>query len=310
MVQMTEFTFPSADQKHRIHAVKWVPEGQPRAVLQLIHGIAEYILRYDAFARFMAEHGVYVIGSDHLGHGGSVENDTELGVFAEKDGWDLAVSDIYTLYKETKTLYPDLPYFMLGHSMGSFVLRSFLISYPEAQINGAIISGTGYYAPLVSGAGKWLSEHEIGRKGHVGASTVFQKFSSGPYNKQFKPNRTEFDWLSRDEALVDAYIADPLCGFMPSASMVRDMMGGLGEICRKKNIERMNKEIPVLFIAGDRDPVGSNGKGVQKVYSMFREAGCQDVSIKLYKDGRHEMLNELNKEDVFRDLLEWTTAKL
>lgn len=309
MVQTHEFTFPSTDGEHQIKAIRWAPEGKPRAAVQLVHGIAEHILRYEDFGRFLAERGFIVTGNDHLGHGGSCKTPEEQGFFKESGGWDTVVADVRRLYDETRAAYPDIPYFILGHSMGSFILRTFLIRYNEAPLKGAIISGTGYYAPLVSKMGEMLSAFEVGLHGPRGTSGVFQTLSSKPYNKRFRPNRTEFDWLSRDTAAVDKYIADSACGFAPSASMVRDMMGGIGFICSRKNVDKMQKELPILFISGAEDPVGSYGKGVQKVYKMFLDAGSIDVALKLYPGGRHEMLNELNRDEVYHDLLSWLEEK-
>ena len=309
MVQAHEFTFPSTDGVHEIRAVRWAPKGKPRAAVQLVHGIAEHILRYEDFARFLAERGFLVTGNDHLGHGGSCKSPEEQGFFKESGGWDAVVADVRRLYDETRAAYPDIPYFILGHSMGSFILRTFLIRYNKAPLAGAIISGTGYYAPPVSKMGEMLSAFEVRRHGPRGTSSVFQALSSKPYNKRFRPNRTAFDWLSRDERVVDKYIADSACGFAPSSSMVRDMMGGVGFICSGKNVAEMEKALPILFVSGEEDPVGSYGKGVKKVYEMFLAAGCSDVTLKLYPGGRHEMLNELNRDEVYHDLLAWLEKK-
>ena len=193
--------------------------------------------------------------------------------------------------------------------MGSFLTRTYLCRYP-GTVDGAILSGTGQEsAPLVA-AGKALASL-IGRfRGSDYVSALVNNLSLGAYNKQFKPNRTTADWICRDEAVVDKYLRDPFCTFKPTAGMFRDMMGGLQYIADRNNLARMDKETPVYFLSGDRDPVGAMGKGVEKVVRMFRKAGCRDVSVKLYPEGRHEMFNELNRDEVYADILDWLNSKI
>lgn len=292
-----EFTYPSSDGTHNIHAVLWLPEGRIRAVVQLVHGISEYILRYDPFARYLADHGIAVAGNDHLGHGETAEGPEEYGYF--DDWWDL-VHDVRALRVRMGEEYPEAPYFLLGHSMGSFVVRTYLVDYP-GTLTGAILSGTGQEPAALVGLGKWLTglgdPHKVNR--------LFTALSLGAYNRQFRPNRTGADWICRDEAVVDAYVADPLCSFVPTAGMNHAMMSGLQYVAKKENLARMDRDMPVYFFAGDADPVGASGRGVEKVERWFREAGVRDVEVKLYPGGRHEMLNETNKEAVWADTLAW-----
>ena len=188
--------------------------------------------------------------------------------------------------------------------MGSFLTRTYLIDHP-GTVDGAILSGTGQEpAPLVA-FGKLLAGLECRRLGYDGVSPLVDRLSLGAYNRRFRPNRTSADWLSRDEEQVDAYLADPLCSHKSSVSMFRDMMGGLQYIARRENLARMDPDTPVYFFSGDQDPVGGMGKGVRKVYAMFQAAGCRDVTLKLYPGGRHEMFNELDRQQVFDDLLAW-----
>ena len=298
-----EFTYPSSDGVHQVHAVLWLPEsGEPRGVVQLVHGICEYALRYDPFAQFLTGCGFAVAGNDHLGHGLTAQGPQEYGYF--NDWWAL-VRDVHTLRETVGKQIPGAPYFMLGHSMGSFVARTFLIDYP-GTLTGAILSGTGQEPALTVAAGKLLTglgdPHKVNK--------LFYKLSIGAYNKQFAPARTGADWICRDLAVVDAYLADPLCNFQTTAGMNHAMMSGLQYVAKMENLKRMDKDTPVYFFAGDKDPVGASGKGVEKVARWFREAGVRDVQVKLYPGGRHEMLNETNKEEVYADTLSWLEGHL
>lgn len=303
MANIQEFYYPSVDGVHQIHAVLWLPDNRkPKGVVQLVHGICEYAMRYDSFARFLTEHGYAVTANDHLGHGKSVNNSEEYGYFTE---WTDLVRDVRTLQQKIHGSFQDLPYFMLGHSMGSFVTRTYLIDYPNG-LTGAILSGTGQESALSVAAGKCLTgfgdPHKVNR--------LFSKLSIGAYNQKFAPTRTTADWICRDENVVDTYLADPLCNFSTKAGMNHAMMCGLQYIGDKRNIAKMNLELPIYFFAGDRDPVGAMGAGVKKVARWFREIGMKEVTVKLYPDGRHEMLNETNKTEVYQDVLAWLDTHL
>ena len=309
MPSFTDSSFLSANGKSMIRVRRCTPDDTPRAVIQLTHGIAEHVERYDAFAAFLAAHGFLVVANDHLGHGKSAASDEELGFFSPVRGWDMAVSDMRTLYVATQAEFPALPYFLLGHSMGSFLVRSYLCKYPGG-LAGAIISGTGQQPGLILTAGKAAGKLEIRRHGPQYRSAFLNNLAFGSYNKRCKPQRTEYDWLSRDEAVVDAYVADPLCGFIPSAGLLTDMLGGIQYMETPANVRNMDKAMPVLFFAGEADPVGDYGKGVKKAYASFLAAGMEDVTLKLYPDCRHECLNELNKDEVYADVLAWLESKL
>lgn len=302
MVNRREFTVPSSDGVHQVHAVLWAPGEGPKAVVQLVHGICEYALRYDPFARFLAENGFAVVGHDHLGHGLTAKGSEEYGYFT---GWWDLVHDVRSVQLKVKESYPELPWFLLGHSMGSFVARTFLIDYP-GEVDGCILSGTGQESALTVAAGKLLTglgdPHKVNK--------LFYDLSIGAYNRKFAPARTGADWICRDEKVVDAYLVDPLCNFPTKAGMNHAMMSGLQYVARKKNLTKMDKDTPVYFFAGDADPVGAMGKGVQKVAGWFREVGVKDVTVKLYPGGRHEMLNETNREEVFRDTLAWLESHI
>ena len=309
MPTFEDFTFPSSTGKNTIHARKCTPDGQPRAVIQIAHGIAEHINRYDNFAAFLADNGFVVVGNDHLGHGKSIQSPEEQGIFAEADGWNRVVEDMDRLHDLMRSEYPGLPYIFFGHSMGSFLTRTYLIRHPD-QYDAAIISGTGHQAKPLVFAGNAAAGLMVKMKGPRADGQALNDMAFGSYCKKIPDPRTPFDWLSRDPAQVDKYIADPLCGFVAKVSLYRDMMQGVKFITNQQNINAMSKEQPIYFMSGQDDPVGDYGVGVDKAYKAFCRAGLKDVTIRLYPGGRHEMLNEINKADVYRDILNWLNSKL
>lgn len=301
------FTYPSSDGEHACFAKEWLPDREtPKAIVQIVHGIAEYVERYDDFAQFLAENGYMVVGEDHLGHGKTAA-DGKYGRFAEPSGWDLVLKDIQTLRDIEKKEHPGVPYVMLGHSMGSFLLRHDLIRNP-GNLDAAIISGTGDMSSLLVGFGRWYTRRMVKKLGYDGFSPLVEKLSFGTYNKQFEPARTKSDWISSDTAIVDAYMADPLCQFPITVGLSWELVENMPLIASRKNMEKMDKSLPIYFFSGDKDPVGDSGKGVQRLYDAFRAAGMQDVQLKLYPEGRHEMLNEVNRAEVYADVLAWLEA--
>lgn len=304
-----EFTFLSADGKTPIHAVEWLPEGQVQAVLQISHGVSEYILRYESFAEYLTARGFAVVGHDHLGHGQSVAEGSARLYFGPRGSWNWVVDDIDRRRNLAKEKFPQVPYFLLGHSMGSFLARTYLIRYPGA-VDAAVIMGTGQMSPAIIAGGKAVAVEEARRVGEDRTSPLVDKLAFGAYNKRFAPNRTGFDWLSLNQDNVDRYIADPLCGGNATIGLFREMLGGLSFIAKPENLKRMNLNIPVLFISGEMDPVGDCGKGVQRAYESFRKAGVRDVSLKLYPELRHEILNETCRETVYDDIYQWLAAKV
>ena len=304
-----DFTFESSTGRNTIHALKCLPEGAPKAIVQIAHGIAEHIDRYRDFMAFLADNGYLAVGNDHLGHGKTIADPKEQGFFAEKDGWDYVVKDMEKLHDIMAAQYPGVPYVFFGHSMGSFLTRTFLIKHSD-KYDAAIISGTGHQAkPMVIG-GYAMASLAVKKEGPRAVGYKLNDIAFGSYNKGFENPRTIYDWLSRDPAVVDKYAADPLCGFVATVSLFRDMMGGVKFITDQKNINTMNKDKPIYFMSGDSDPVGENGKGVKKAYQAFCKAGLKDVTMRLYPGGRHEMLNETNKESVYQDILNWLTEKV
>lgn len=305
-----EFRFPSADGSATLYGRSWCTETEnPIGVLQLVHGISEHIGRYDHFAQFMADHGFFVCGEDHLGHGNTPETQEDLGYTSDGNGWVQMTDNVHTLHDRMKARYPDLPYILLGHSMGSFLARSYLIRYP-GTVDACALLGTGQQPGAVLTAGLLACDLEKLRLGKRGRSKLLQNLCFGAYNRQFKPNRTPSDWVCSVEAVVDAYMADPFCQVMPTVTLMRDMLSGIKFNQQKVNLEKMDSKTPILFLSGELDPVGNCGKGVRQAYQSFLDAGCTDVTLKLYPNGRHEMLNEANREQVYQELLDWITKQL
>lgn len=309
MPVFNDFYFNSGTGKNKIHVRRCVPDGVPRAVVQIVHGIAEYIDRYDDFMQFLASNGIVAVGTDHLGHGKSIESPEQKGFFAEKDGWTYVVKDEEILRRAMKDSYPDLPQIVFGHSMGSFMARTHLIRYPGG-FDAAIISGTGNQGAALVAGGLAMGNLVTSLKGPHHYSKLLNNLAFGSYNKIYENPRTDYDWLTRNDEIVDRYIADPLCGFVPTCSLFRDMMTGVKLITTVSNFSAMKKDTPVYFMSGDKDPVGECGKGVKLAYDNFVKSGMKDVSIKLYPDGRHEMLNEINRDEVFSDILNWINSKI
>lgn len=286
-----------------IHYCRWTPEGQPCGVVQIVHGIAEFVERYDEFAQFLNSLGYLVVAEDHMGHGQSIGKGSIRGYF--HGGWFAAVEDTFRLMKDTMAEYPDLPYVLFGHSMGSFMVRTILARHPECGISAAVICGTGWQPGAVLKLGKGLGQLICARVGEQNPSEQLQKIVFGGYNSRVEHPRTDYDWLTRDNQIVDDYVNHPLCGFTSSCGLLRDMLSGLDYIQNPRNLARMKKNLPVLFIAGGDDPVGDFGKGVQKAASAFRKTGMEQVDVKIYPLCRHEILNEINRRDIYQDLAAW-----
>ena len=309
MEMITDFTFSSSDGRSAIHVRLWEPEAPVRAVVQLVHGVAEHIGRYDAFARFLCAHGIAAAGTDHLGHGLTVKDESEKGWFAESNGWDKIVLDEKTLRDTLKKKYPGVPLILLGHSMGSFMARTYIGEYPD-DFDLCILSGTGHTPGAVCRAGRMIARREIRRHGSKYRSMTLQNMAFGSYLKGIENPIGANDWICRDEAVIRAYDEDPLCGFVGTAGLMYDMMSGLALIGSNSHMMKMRKDLPILFIAGEADPVGSWGKGVRTVFDRFKGIGMQDVTIKMYPEMRHEVLNELGREQVWNDVLSWIDGKL
>lgn len=305
------FTFDS-ENGVKIFYYKWSPDDgvKPLAAVQIAHGMAEHAARYERFAEYLAAAGYIVYANDHRGHYKSAGRLDNTGFFAENDGWKLAVNDLHTLTGIIKKENMGLPVYLFGHSMGTFLFRNYLYIYSNEELKGVVLSGTGGNPGILGKVGVMIAKVEKSLKGPRHRSSLLNGLSFGSFNKPFRPNRTDFDWLSRDQAEVDKYVADPYCGFVCTTSFFVDMLGGIIDIHKPENVNKTPKTLPVYFFAGEKDPVGNFSRGVTEVFNMYKNAGLKDVTCKFYKDGRHEMLNELNRDEVFADVKHWLDSHL
>lgn len=300
----TEHELPSKDGIHKLHVVLWEPEGNVRGVLQISHGMIEMIDRYDDFARYLNENGFAVIGNDHLGHGITAGSDADLGYFCRKNMSATVVADLHRITVYAKKHYKDVPLFLLGHSMGSFMARRYIMTY-GSELTGAIIVGTGKQSAFALAAGKIMSALIRLFKGDRYRSKLIGHCIFDGYQKHIESPRTQCDWITRDDAIVDFYCENKYCNFKFTVNGYRTLFEVLTFIQKDKNIRRIPCELPLLFLAGGMDPVGDYGKAVNEVCREYKKKGINDVSMKLYPDDRHEILNELDRKQVYEDVLRW-----
>ena len=309
-MKTTEFSFLSLDGKTTVHAVRWEPDdGQYRAILQITHGMVEYIERYAPFAEYLTGQGFLVVGHDHIGHGHSVADTEQLGYFAEKDPSGILVGDIHQLRHKIQQENPGLPYFILGHSMGSFMLRKYLSFYGKG-LAGAIIMGTGFVDAGKTGAGLILVRMLSRLEGSDSRSKVAQQLLYGPAYQGFDltGENTADSWLSRDTEMVKKYYADPGCTFAFTLNGYEGLLDAVRYSCKEENAEKIPKDLPILLASGGNDPVGDLEKGVRKVQQLYQKVGIQDLDCIIYEGARHEILNEVNRQQVFADLYTWLDA--
>lgn len=285
----------------------WLPEEKPVAVLQIAHGMAEFADRYDDFANFLNKNKIAVYANDHRGHGKTAGSLEKVGYFAKKDGWMKVVDDMRIFTDLIRKEHKNTPFFLLGHSMGSFLARTYITKYDD--IDGVILSGTAQNPPAIIGAGKFMSFiNSLFMNGHK-ASKFFDNMSFGSFNKPFE-KEGPMSWLSRDKEEVKKYNDDPFCGFVCSLRFFRDLFSGLAYISKYKNNENIRFTLPIYLIAGSQDPVGNNGEGPRKVANTFRHWHIEDVELNIYRGARHEILNETNKQDIYKDVLEWINFRI
>jgi len=301
-MKTADFTFRAPDGAS-LHVSGWAVDS-PKAIVQVIHGMAEHGSRYARLAGALAAAGHTTYAHDHRGHGQSISEASPAGHLADNDSWTRIVEDAHAINREIARRHPGLPIIVLGHSMGSFVLQQLLFEHPDDMV-AAALSGSNGKPPAKAAAGTIVARIERARLGRRRPSPLLTRLSFGDYNKAFAPARTEFDWLSRDPAEVDAYIADPLCGFPVSTQTWVDLLAALGGIAKPDNVAKVPKAMPLYLFAGDRDPVGEFGKGMQRLRDAYTRAGIRDVRLTLYPGGRHEMFNETNREEVTAGLVAW-----
>jgi len=303
---MREIVFDASNGEHKIYAAIWEPEGKAKGVFQISHGMNEYADRYAEFAEYLTGKGFAVCADDHAGHGKSV-NKTR-GYFGKTNGWRNMVNDMKKLHDLTIAEHPGLPYFLLGHSMGSYLARAYCSMY-GADLSGAIFSGTSG-GPVILPAAILLDKLAVKISGAESEGKIFEKLTSGSYNKNFRPNRTASDWLSRDNEKVDTFLSDDRSKFKFTNAGYGDLFGVLSYISNKDWAASLPKDLPILLFSGSEDPLSEGGKTAFKVFKAITGAGCSDVTFKLYGQGRHEMLNELNRKEVYADIYNWMTVRM
>lgn len=299
-----EYSFPSVTGLSDIYAKSWAPaNGRVKAVFQILHGMAEHIARYEPFASYLCSQGFAVFANDHIGHGKSAADMESLGYFGEEGGWKAFARDAKQLTELAREEYPGVPVILFGHSMGSFVARYYTERYGH-EIDGAIYCGTSGENPA-AGVAVGLATFVAKRKGNHYRSEFINRLAFGAYNKKCASPRTAFDWLTKEQAIVDRYVQDPYCGFLFTAAGYRDLFSVLHHVSTPNWYRKVPAQLPILLVSGEMDPVGAYGKGVRQVYRDLKQTGHSGVVLKLYPEDRHEILNETDREVVFADIAAW-----
>lgn len=305
---MKQIKLPSTNNKDELQVYIWETADKPKAIVQLSHGMVEYLSRYNGFAQYLCEEGFLVIGNDHLGHGYTAREE-DLGYFGEGKS-KTVVDDLYSVTEYAKKTYgDDIPYFLFGHSMGSFMARRYVMTYGQA-LTGAIICGTGSQPAVALGAGKFLAGLIGLFKGERYRPNILDTIAFGAYNKRIENPVSKSAWLTKDEEIIKSYDNDKFCTFKFTVNGYKTLFDSISFIQKKENINSIPKALPLFLIAGAEDPVGEYGKGVKIVYDSYLAAGIKDVEIKLYEGDRHEILNELDKENVYKDISDWIEKHL
>lgn len=301
---MNTITFTSGNGRSR-KLILHEPEAEPRVVVHIVHGMAEHYKRYYPLAQYLRAQGFAVAGHDLIGHGPETP-EGELGYLGGSDGWQKLVEDLNTVNSILGKRWPDARHVMLGHSMGSFLAREYVLQAGYDKLDGLVLSGTGYTSPALCSVGMAMARAACAIGGAKKPSPYIDRIAFSGNNKTFKPARTNLDWLSRDEKEVDKYIADLYCGFVFTGRGYLDLFQGLKRLTKQDRLEKVPKSLPLLMISGEKDPVGGKRlSGMRAVAEQYRQAGLGDITIKTYPEGRHEMFNEINRDEVRADLLAW-----
>ena len=292
-----------AEDGRRILVDIWAP-AEPKALIHIFHGLGEHPARYERFANYCNTQGIAVGIHNHRGHGENCSAE-ELGHYADKDGWNKVISDAAIVQDELIRQVPGIPLILFGHSMGSYIAQCFLMR-GHGSVSALALSATSFNSTGQLRIGHWIAWFEKVRGGKRNKSALLKKMGFGKFNKRFAPNRTDFDWLSRDENEVDKYVADPLSGADSSSQLWFDLTGGLLELSSLAALRKIRADLPVLITGGSDDPVGGK-KGLSRLAKKFEESGHSNTTLKIYEGGRHEMLNETNRDEFSRDLTRWMT---
>lgn len=311
MQELTEghFTFRSIDQT-AIYGYKWWRKDQEiKGIVQISHGMAETASRYKRFADSLTANGFIVYANDHRGHGKTAQNIESLGYLGETDGFKLLIADIAQLTEIIRAQHPNLPIYLFSHSMGSFAAQRYIIDY-EIKIDGLILSGSNGEQGFLLQLGKGLAGLEMFFRGKTTPSKLMDTLIFGLYNKKFHPKETGFEWLTRDKEELAKYIENPYCGTIFPASFYYEFLDTLEYVEDERNFHKIPEELPILILAGGQDPVGDFGKGPKRLNARYRKEGVQDLAMKLYEGAQHELLNELNRDEVTGDILTWIQKRV
>lgn len=308
-MKKNELFFLSKDNQTNIHMVIWEPDTRVYGVIQVVHGVTEHIMRYEEFANYMNKGGIAVVGIDLIGHGLSTNNGAKKMYFGPEGSWKYVVGDLDTCFQNAKELYPDVPYVMLGFSLGSFLVRSYLIDYP-GKVDGAILVGTGQIGKFLLKLARKIAIKEGLKYGEDKTTDKIRNLTFGTYNKHFKPNRTPYDWLCLSNTAVDNYIADPLRGDAMSSGLFRELLDGMKYTSEINNVKKINIMKPILLLSGQNDAVGDFGKGVTKVCNEYKKVGVQDLTLKIYNNLRHDIMHEDDRFTIYDEIYGWLHSKL
>lgn len=305
---MKQSTITAKDGKE-LFVYEWIPSGEISSVVLMVHGLSEHGQRYAAFAEYLNKNGVAAISYDHRGHGQTAGGMDQLGYKEDGNFWDKTLSDLDQIVNIKQAEHPEKPFYILGHSMGSLMTRKYIQQQKGAKLSGAILSGTAGDPGFLAVVGRFIASIIALIKGRKHQSKTLMKMSFGKFNDDIQPQRTEFDWLSRKDETVDEYINDPYSGAMASVGLWLDFLAGIKDLNQSSTFDGTPKDLPLLLFAGDKDPVGANGKGVREVHQRYKDVGIKDLKLKLYEDARHECLNETNADEVRSDILAWINER-
>lgn len=309
MVKKESFYYESRSQNQKVHAMKWIPFGEVKAVIIIAHGMAEYIERYDAFATHLAERGILVAGCDYIGHGKSVVGQELYGYFCSRDAATVIIRDVHRLKKMVQEEYPGIPYIVMGHSFGSFVIRNYLCRYGTG-VDGAILMATGMPPKALISISRHLANMQALFFGADKPGKFLNNMAFGGYNKKIKNASSAFSWLSFNTENVEKYDADPLCGFLFTINGFQTLSEMIYRLHKPKNLANIPAKLPILMMAGLEDPVGDYGEGVRRARRSLAKAGVREIRTHLYPWGRHEILHEDEKEEAYRDIIDWLNDKI
>lgn len=295
--------------KKAVHYYKWTGSDK-KAAIQIIHGMGEHAARYKRLAETLVPLGFVLYANDHRGHGRTAETVDKIGYFEEGHFWNDTQEDLKIFTQLIQKENPGIPLFILGHSMGSLLTRDYISMHDTGRLNGVILSGTGGDPGMLGTAGIWISKLLAGIHGRKDRSEFLRSISFGKFNKEFSPMRTKADWISKDETVVDAYVGDPMCSKTFTSGFWIDLLSGVKKINKKETFQSTDTNLAMYMFSGDRDPVGDFGKGVTEVFEKYKLAGIKDIQCTLYPNGRHEMLNEINRDEVIASLVTWMEEHL